>query len=183
MQGQSESQLSPQGIEQARALSERIRHLQYEKIYCSSSVRTRQTAEHAFAHADFDIEYLDSLREIFMGPWEGELYDDIAAREPDSFRHFWHEPHLFQIEGAETFEQLQQRAMDAIAGIFTQHSGQRIAIVSHGALIKSVRCHCQQQALSELWAAPKMHNCAHSIVQFESLAEPRVIQYADQALP
>jgi broad specificity phosphatase PhoE len=182
VQGQSESQLSPLGIEQARGLGDRIRPLQFDKIYCSSSVRTRQTAEHAFAHADFDIEYLDSLREIFMGPWEGELYDDIAAREPDSFRHFWHEPHLFQVEGAETFAQLQRRAMDAIAEIFTQHSGQRIAIVSHGALIKSVLCHCTQQALSELWAAPKMHNCAHSIVRFENLATMQVIQYADQLL-
>lgn len=182
VQGQSESQLDAIGRQQARELGERIRDLDFDKIYCSSSERTRQTAELAFAHNNFDVSYLDTLREIAMGPWEGRLYDEIAKSEPESFKHFWHEPHLYDIEGAETFSQLQQRAMAAINKIAAQHAGQRIALVSHGALIKSVLCHVAGQPLSELWAPPKMHNCAHSIVAFEAGAKPRILQYADAPL-
>lgn len=179
VQGQSESQLDATGRQQARDLGERIRHLDFAKIYCSSSERTRQTADLAFAHADFDVTYLDSLREIHMGPWEGRLYDDIAREEPGSFQHFWHEPHLYDVKGAETFAQLQNRAMTAINEIAEQHAGQRIALVSHGALIKSVLCHVGDQPLSELWAPPKMHNCAHSIISFEPGTKPKIVQYAD----
>lgn len=179
-QGQSESQLTEQGILQAQSLGERIRDLKFTHVYCSSSLRTRQTAEYVFAHADFEISYLDSLREIHLGPWEGRLYDDIARLEPDSFRHFWHEPQLFAVKGAETFTDLQQRALGAIADMASRHDGQRVALVSHGALIKSVICHCNSQPLDELWAPPKMHNCAHSIIQFREGRQPLVIQCADQ---
>ena len=182
VQGQSESQLDAVGLQQARDLGERIRHLDFAKIYCSSSERTRQTADLAFAHADFDVTYLDTLREIQMGPWEGRLYDDIAKSEPESFQHFWHEPHLYDVAGAETFAQLQERAMTAIREIARQHSGQRIGLVSHGALIKSVLCHVAERPLSELWAPPKMHNCAHSIITFEPGVKPQIIQYADSSV-
>jgi len=183
IQGQSESQLDELGQQQARDLSKRIRHLDFAKIYCSSSERTRQTAELAFAHAiGYDIDFLDSLREIHMGPWEGRLYDDIAEDEPDSFNHFWNEPHLYDVEGAETFQQLQDRAISAITEFANRHAGERIALVSHGALIKSALCHFEEKPLSELWAPPRMHNCAHSIVLFQEGEKPRIIQYADELL-
>ena len=180
VQGQSESRLNELGIRQAKALGERIRDLRFDRIYCSSSLRTRETAAHAFAHADLAIEFLDTLREIHMGPWEGHLYDDISASEPDSFRHFWQEPHLFRVDGAESFYDLQERALAAIAGIAAQCRGQEIAVVSHGALIKSVLCHVDGRPLEQLWAPPSMHNCAHSIIEYDSAGRGRIVQYADQ---
>lgn len=179
VQGQSESQLDALGIEQAQRLGERIRDLDFQHVYCSSSERTRQTAEHAFARRSLPITYLDSLREIHMGPWEGQLYAEIEAAEPDSFRHFWHEPHLFSVPGAESFFELQTRALNAIADIAARHSGETIALVSHGALIKSVLCHLSGKPMCDLWAPPTMHNCAHSIVHYEPGKEPVIVQYAD----
>ena len=116
-QGQSESQLTALGVQQARELGQRVAQIKFDKIYCSSSLRTRQTAEHAFPKSTIEIEYLDTLREIFLGPWEGQLYEDLAQREPESHRHFWEQPHLFQLQGAESFFDLQQRAIDAVEKI------------------------------------------------------------------
>ena len=181
VQGQSESQLTALGIEQAKELSKRIRHLKIAQVYCSSSVRTRQTADHAFADFKAQIEFLDSLREIDLGPWEGHLYDDIAVRDPDSFKHFWEQPHLFDVKGAETFYQLQERAVGAVSEILKQFVSRKVAIVSHGALIKSLLCHFQRRPMSELWAPPSMHNCAHSIVELNADGSGHIIQYADQA--
>lgn len=188
VQGQSESQLTDLGIQQAKALGLRIGHLNFDKIYCSSSLRTRQTAEHAFPESTTEIAYLDELREIFLGPWEGHLYEDLAQREPESHRHFWEQPHLFQVEGAESFFELQQRAIDAVAEIETRHSTnatstRKVAIVSHGALIKSYLCHVEGRSMDQLWAPPRMHNCAHSIVAFSSIdgsSTANILQYADQ---
>lgn len=183
VQGQSESRLNELGIQQATALGERIRDLRFDRVFCSSSVRTRETAAHAFAHGGYEIDYLDSLREIHMGPWEGLLYDDISARDPDSFHHFWHEPHLFRVEGAETFYDLQERALTAIAGIAEQCRGQEVAVVSHGALIKSILCHVDQRPMEALWTPPSMHNCAHSIIEYDTSGQGRIAQYADQPFP
>ena len=187
-QGQSESQLTALGVQQARELGQRVAQIKFDKIYCSSSLRTRQTAEHAFPKSTIEIEYLDTLREIFLGPWEGQLYEDLAQREPESHRHFWEQPHLFQLQGAESFFDLQQRAIDAVEKIETQHrtnptSVGKVAIVSHGALIKSYLCHVECRSIEQLWAPPRMHNCAHSIVALSSVddgSNANILQYADQ---
>jgi|TARA_B110000438_G_scaffold249871_1_gene253371 broad specificity phosphatase PhoE len=181
-QGQSESHLTDLGIQQAKELGQRIGQLEFDRIYCSSSLRTRQTAEHAFSESTTEINYLDSLREIFLGPWEGVLYDDIAIREPDSYKHFWEEPHLFNVEGAESFSNLQKRAVETVGEIAAGHPQQKIALVSHGALIKSFLCHLEKRPLSELWAPPKMHNCAHSIVNLDAEGSGIILQYADQSV-
>lgn len=182
IQGQSESRLSELGIQQAQALGQRIAQLHFDQVYCSSSLRTRQTAEHAFAHRANDIKYLDTLREIDLGPWEGKLYAQIESEQPEAFRHFWQEPHLFNVSGAETFGQLQQRAIKAISGIKSAPQTGHVAIVSHGALIKSLLCHYQNKQLSELWAPPAMHNCAHSIIRLQDDGTARIVQYADQLM-
>lgn len=187
IQGQSESRLTELGIEQAKALRERIQHLQFDRVFCSSSLRTRQTAEHAFAETTHTINYMDSFREIDLGPWEGKLYAEIETEQPDSYRHFWEEPHLFQVDGAETFAQLQQRALNALQGIkselrASEPEDTHVAIVTHGALIKAVLCHYQKQPLSQLWAPPAMHNCAHSIVKLQGDGTAQIIQYADQLI-
>ena len=183
VQGQSESQLTLLGIQQAAQLGQRIRELQFDHIFCSSSVRTRQTAIHAFGHALAPIAYLDSLREINLGPWEGFLYDEIAQRDAAGFDHFWQRPHLFNVAGAETFFQLQERAVAAVKLMLQQYDQGRVAIVSHGELIKSLLCYFEQRHMSELWTPPPMHNCAHSIVELNSDGSGHITQYADQIIP
>ena len=185
IQGQSDSVLTPEGIEQAKQLSQRIATLEYDKVFCSTSVRTRETAAHSFPSRK-DIVYLDSLREIYLGAWEGEYYADIEEREPISFDHFWNRPDLFNCSGkvgnAETFGQLQVRAIDAIDLIRKEHPGQRIAIISHGALIKAFLCYIERRELKNLWDPPHMNNCGHSIVKFTSDGLGHIILYADQKI-
>ena len=56
------------------------------------------------------------------------------------------------------------RALAAIRDIYFKHAGQLIALVSHGALIKTVMAHIEGRHMAQLWTPPQMHNCAHSIV-------------------
>ncbi len=176
-QGQSDSGLTELGRQQATALrSELITH-NIASVYCSSSLRTRQTAELLFQDREIRLQLLDTLREIFLGPWEGQLYEDIAKEYPDAYQQFWHAPHLFALADAESFSALQQRAMTAIANICQQDQDDDIAIVSHGALIKSLLCHYECRPLAQLWEPPQMHNCSHSILELDSQGRGRIIKY------
>lgn len=179
-QGQSDSVLTELGIEQAKTLGARISAVPFDALYCSSSVRTRQTVAHAFSDWEKPVTYLDTLREIQMGEWEGRLYAELEAESPESFHHFWQEPHKFDVPGAETFFQLQSRALAAIRDIYFKHAGQLIALVSHGALIKTVMAHIEGRHMAQLWTPPQMHNCAHSIVCVDAEDNYRILQYADQ---
>ena len=179
IQGQMESRLTEQGREQALALGERLQDYPISRIFCSSSVRTRETADLVFGMKFPDITYQDNLREIHLGPWEGDYYDRLAETDPEQFQYFWNEPHLFSLAGAETFLELQQRGADAIRSIVEQGEHDHVAVVSHGALIKSILCHFEDRPLSLLWDPPKMHNCAHSILEFGNGQQGRITRYAD----
>jgi probable phosphoglycerate mutase len=181
IQGQSDSFLTELGISQAQALGARLSSTRYDAHYCSSSLRTRQTAEQAFPEAA-SVHYRDDLREIFLGPWEGNLYAEMAEREPLNYKHFWEEPHLFAVAGAESFHDLQRRAVAAIDEIYAAHKGQSVALVSHGALIKAYLCAVEGRPLAQFWEPPTMHNCCHSIVNFAADGTPSIIQYADEPL-
>ena len=179
IQGQSDSVLTPLGIQQAQSLGQRLEGIHYDAHYSSSSVRTRQTTENAFPQAS-TVHFRDNLREIHLGHWEGNLYAEMAEREPASYAHFWDQPHLFAVDGAESFHDLQARAVAAVDDILAQHSGQRVALVSHGALIKAYLCHLEGRSLERFWEPPTMHNCCHSIVQFAPHGSARITQYADE---
>lgn len=182
-QGQQDSVLTEAGILQARELGAAMADVPLEAIYVSSSLRTRQTADLAFSQRAIPMQVCDLLREIHMGPWEGRLYEDIRQGDPDQFHAFWHEPHRFSLPGAETFLQVQQRALTRLQQILAESTARHIAIVSHGVVIKSILCAYEPRPLSELWAPPAMHNCSRSELRIHPDASVRITRYSDLPYP
>jgi len=179
VQGHSESTLTLEGKQQAEALAPALAPYNIAKVYCSSSIRTRETAAILFADATPEIEYCDELREIFLGPWEGLLQSEIRSIYPENFAHFWDAPERFNQEGAELFASVQQRGLMLLKQILSAHETEDAAIVSHGVLIKSILCALEDRPIAQLWEPPVMHNCAHSIVTSDSPESvPRIIQFA-----
>ncbi len=183
VQGQSESRLTADGRQQAIKLGSHMSAFGIGKVYCSSSIRTRETAAILFAGMDVEIEYCDALREIFLGPWEGSLYADMEGKFPENFADFWHRPDAFSLADAETFVQTQLRGVRELERVIAEAAAQDVAIVSHGVLIKSILCHIENRPLARLWEPPELHNCAHSIVEIDRVntqggAVPQIILYA-----
>ena len=85
VQGQTESTLCAEGRAQAAALRQVLDQIAISKVYCSTSIRTRETAAILFADKDVETEYRDSLREILLGPWEGFLQTEVKEKYPESF--------------------------------------------------------------------------------------------------
>ncbi|MFM1895476.1 MAG: hypothetical protein RLZZ385_550 [Pseudomonadota bacterium] len=177
VQGHSESELNALGRQQAQALAGNLDSLPLAAVYCSSSVRTRQTADHAFGHRGLPMHYRDDLREIFLGPWEGRLYAELERDDPEQFYNFWQAPHRFHVAGAETFDALQQRGVAALKSICKDTTRGDIAVVSHGALIKAILTHFEGKSLDRLWDPPQMHNCSHSILELDEQGSGHIVRY------
>lgn len=178
-QDQDSSELTRRGILQAQKVGHKIKNINFDKFYCSPSLRTKQTAFHMWPDKVGKIEYLESLLEIKLGPLEGQFYEDVKLNDPSSYDHFFHKPHLFKLNGAETFAEVTVRAVDAITDIAIKNMNQTVAIVSHGAFIKAFLTKIDKKGLHEIWEPPFMDNCAHSIVIFESDNFFRIVQFAN----
>jgi probable phosphoglycerate mutase len=183
-QGQQESVLTPEGLLQAQDLKSRLQDIPITEVYCSSSVRTRQTAQVLFGECaigdqTIPVFYCDQLREIYMGPWEGHLYSDLRQKDPGQFHAFWHQPEKFALAGAETYQDVQKRAVRRLDDILEHSSAKEIALVSHGVLIKTILCDTEQRPLAQLWEAPAMHNCARSVIDIYADGSKRISIYSD----
>ena len=179
-QGQMESVLTDEGIAQAKALGAALKNSGISRVYCSSSVRTRQTADILFGGLSIPVIYSDQLREIHMGSWEGKLYSELQATHPAQFNAFWNQPDAFDLPGAETFLDVQKRAVQQLEFILNDSQAEDIAIVSHGVLIKTLLCDTENRALGSLWQAPAMHNCARSIIVINEDGSRQISLYSDQ---
>lgn len=177
IQGQAESRLTPRGHAQARALGLQIDLGDFDAVYCSSSVRTRQTLDGVLGGRECQARFRDNLREIHLGPWQGLLRTEVAARWPQAFDDFKNHPDRFELEGAEPFGALQQRGLDALEGIAAEHAGSRVLVVSHGALIKAVYCALAGVGLDALWAPPLADNCARFIVAWRPAGDRAFVAY------
>lgn len=180
VQGHAESELTELGRQQAARLAPILRREPITAVHCSSSVRTRQTGEILFRDSGLSLAPCDRLREIHLGPWEGRMQAEVREVWPDQFEHFWQRPDRFSLEGAETFEQVQQRAMQRIQELLTLPD-RHIAVVSHGVWIKTLLCAIEDRHLGQLWEPPVMRNCAHSIVEIDDAGAMRIVQYAATA--
>lgn len=80
----SDPPLSSEGRRQAQALARCFEGLHFNKIYCSTLRRSRETAE-LLAAGRWPICQHEGLREINVGLWEGLPFDEIRAKYPEIY--------------------------------------------------------------------------------------------------
>jgi len=165
IQGQLDTELDETGREQARALAPTLAALDVGAVYCSTSVRTRQTAALALAPANPDIVYRDELREIRLGAWEGRLWSEVELEDRTMTERLRDADPAFEVENAEGYPELQRRGVAAIERIIGERAADVVLVVSHGALIKSVLAHYTDEPLGTLRSLPSLPNCAHSVLE------------------
>lgn len=173
--GRTDYPLSEDGIECARRLGQALSAIEFDRLYCSDLERARHTAELIAPHKKNRIKADPSLREIFLGEWEGKSVDEVRERGAAY--------DVVAPPGGESFIELQKRAVPAIAAILDQSPSGRILIVAHSALIWSVMCHYFAFDLKELFFYPfdfcgvhLLHNSHGYMRMIRYNWNPRVIE-------
>ncbi len=149
-QGHTDGDLTEKGIIQAKKLGERMREKNLHKIYSSDLKRAYETALAISDNGRIPVEAMQSLREINAGEWENKSFLELESAQPELFQQFMQAPHLFLIPGGESYIDLRARAVDAFKEIVAENKGKRIAIVSHGAFIRTLVGYIKGLSLTSL---------------------------------
>ncbi|NLJ80189.1 MAG: histidine phosphatase family protein [Firmicutes bacterium] len=126
VQGQSDPQLSPLGLRQAKLVARRLQEESWSALYSSDLSRAKRTAEIIAKHTGLTVRTSSGLRERCQGKRTGLLFQEAQERYPD--------PDAPEV-GRETEEALLRRAKKAYAQIRDAHQGQRVIVVAHGLLM------------------------------------------------
>ncbi len=168
IQGQLDSELDESGIAQAQERGLDFATMPLAAVYSSSSVRTRQTTKHLLGERTDSVVLMDELKEVHWGIWQGEMWSDIEAAEPEMVEAYHKALPHFHVEGAETPAQTQARGVAAMEALFSKHNQTNdeadVLVVSHGAIMKKILGHYLAIGLTELHKLPALPNCAHCII-------------------
>lgn len=177
MQGFKDSPLTELGVTQANALSIKLKHIDFNKIYSSSLSRAYNTASILRGNRSMKIIKNDNLREIYMGIWEGHTQEEIEKLEGKELYNFWNAPHKYNPKTGEDFYHLTKRAVKEVEKIAKEKDG-NILIVSHAAFIKSFTTYISNLHIKHLWEAPFIPQTSLTIVEYEA-GNWKIIKYGD----
>lgn len=136
--GSSPEYLTDRGIRQAEEVAARLSGLNINVIYTSPVRRAVQTAEIINARLNVALEINDAFRELEMGPWEGMSETDIAREYPGEWDTWNKRPAALRLPGRETLDELLQRAISGMRGLYVEAERRHTVLVTHVAIIRVI---------------------------------------------
>jgi 2,3-bisphosphoglycerate-dependent phosphoglycerate mutase len=132
---ESDTDLSERGYRQAEAIAEELRGFEPAAVVSSGMIRAHRTAAAIARACRAPHEIETDLHERGVGilsrkPFDhGGIWSETARRWSAGETSYAH-------EGAESFDQVRDRALPAWERIVRRHAGCRIAVVAHGVVCK-----------------------------------------------
>ena len=120
-QGTQNSELTALGKQQAAQTRDLLQTVTLDAAYSSPLGRALQTIDIILENRHLNYQFLPAVKEMNMGSWEGRLQSEIAVAEPEQAQYFRQRPDLFNVQGAENFQQLQQ--------LFSHHPGPSLLLL------------------------------------------------------
>ena len=135
IQGQEDSQLTPTGVAQARALAERMREERFEALVASDLGRAMSTALHIAQATGHAVLADPRLRERNYGACQGLTYGELDHQYPDLFSSVREVDPDFPVPGGESRREFHDRVKGSFEALAREHAGKRVVVVSHGGVL------------------------------------------------
>ena len=135
IQGQTDSELTAEGLAQAEAIGKRLAREKFDAIVASDLGRAMRTAGSIAVHCKLQVMPEPRLRERSFGAGEGLTYAEIDARWPGVFSRAANTDPDAAIPGGESRRQFHERIRAAFESLARDHAGRRVAVVTHGGVL------------------------------------------------
>jgi len=150
-QGQADPPLSEEGRQQAHALGERLAGGSLSLLVASDLRRARETAEIAALRLGISTRLEPGLRELDVGDWSALAREEIARRWPEDFARFQAGDLDVRAGGGETRRELRTRVVGALGSLQRRYSGDRIAVVTHLGVIRTLAPGIRLENAESFW--------------------------------
>jgi alpha-ribazole phosphatase len=137
--GSTDQPLAQEGIDQAIARAKSLPPV--ERVWCSSMLRAKQTADLFFP--DAPKEYLDGLREMDFGTCEGKTWEEI--NDPSIYDDWLRGIPEACFPGGETLGAFMTRILASMKNIAQEAQQEQIttgALVAHGGVLMALMAAC-----------------------------------------
>lgn len=128
--------LSAEGRRRAAELGAALAPNPLAGVYASPLERAEETATPIAGAQGLGVVTVRDLREIDFGELEGLAFDEIRAGWAELYRQWMERPARVRFPGGESFSDLRDRALPALADIRMRHAGEAVVVVTHGGVVR-----------------------------------------------
>ena len=133
--GMTDCDITERGQKQLDALSERFKEVKLDKIYATSRIRAKKTANAMNRYSGAPIETDDGFMEIYLGELEGKPVSSLTGER----RYNWFNAlHLFDAPGGESMDDVLKRAWVSLIKVVEENDGKTVGISCHGGAIINI---------------------------------------------
>jgi probable phosphoglycerate mutase len=138
LQGHQDSPLTPLGHQQAMAIATRLAATAVHALYSSDLGRALATAHYLAQTGGLTVTPEPGLRERHNGVFEGMTLPEARAAHPAEYARLARRDVDYTAPaGGESIRQASERACRVLSEVAARHAGERIAVVSHGAILSA----------------------------------------------
>ncbi len=166
LQGRLNSNLTENGIRDAKLLGKRLMEIDFDAVYASPSLRTIETAKLVIGERTLPFKTDERLMEIDLGDWEGRTIDEIKAMDPKRYHLYQNAPSQYANNG-ETFEDVKSRLEAVLRDLERTHDSCNLLIVTHGVVIKVLQMICKENPIDLVWEPPFIEGTSVTLVKIE----------------
>jgi len=139
LNGRRDKSLTEKGVQQAQVVAHKLKECNINYIYTSPLLRAYQTAKIISDIIGIEQIIADQLLvERDFGILTGRSVSDIPIYT-DRIINFDGVNYFLEVEGAESFPALYERAKKFLSDVPSDHTNEKILIVSHGDIGKMIR--------------------------------------------
>lgn len=157
--------LSSQGERQFSDWAQYLKSEPFKAVYSSDLERTRSSARILGEPHQLEPVTYPELRELCFGDWEGLSVAEVEKRYPDQLEKRMKDIEAFQVQGGETFRQLQERVIPRFEEIISRHPNEQIALVCHGGVNRVILSHLLEIPIKRIFRV-KQDYAALNIIQY-----------------
>ncbi|MGL4910861.1 MAG: histidine phosphatase family protein [Romboutsia sp.] len=167
LSGHIDSTLSEEGIKQVKKLTKYLEQYKIDKIFTTTSKRTKDTVEPLANIKNIDIIEKDTLKEISFGDFEGITFDEIQSNHSDEFDKMISQGYEYIYPNGESLIESYYRVSKEIENIISENDNKSILICSHGGTIRNIISYLISNSYEYHWNF-RIDNASVTIIEVEN---------------
>lgn len=167
LSGHIDSTVSEKGKKQIKKLTNYLSNVHIDKIYTTTSKRTKDTVYELSNLKSINIIEKENLKEINFGDFEGMTFDEIKSKCPKEFQKMINEGYDYKYPNGESLIMTYGRVAKEIDEIILDNKDKTVLICSHGGTIRNIITHLISDSYEYHWNF-KIDNASISILEIEN---------------
>lgn len=164
--GHADVPLSHRGLAQYESMRERLADKGISACYSSDLSRCAVGAGIIGSRLGLKPVFLQNLRELDIGVWEGKSWTELQSEYPVEFQSRLADIVNYRVPRGENLNDLHNRVMPVIREIAKRHRGENVLVVAHGGANRVVLLDAIGAPLSSLFNIDQDYCCLNIIDYF-----------------